>query len=135
MTFIYTYADSQVYAPSSDVYGKKLADIKLNGPAPNSFNTKLFYADKDISVRLAYSWREERLYKRITTNNFSKWDAPRRNLNLSTSYRFDKNFKLAFDVKNLTNAVRTKYQDNNPSLVFQKQYWGRMYSLRLNYTM
>jgi len=114
------------------------SDRKIEMPksSPLSFNSQVYYQDKGITARLAYIWREPTIVETRNVNftNLNKEKGYVRNLNFSSSYKFTKNFKMSFNIKNvLNNDVTRGYEDLD--WLNHRAYIGRTYMLTGSYTM
>ena len=91
MLFNYTYADSET--PD----GFTLPEL-----SENSLNAILFYENEKFSSRVAYNWRDERLFRANGFGNNPEFIKDFGTLDFSMSYNVRDNIELTFDAINLT---------------------------------
>lgn len=102
----YTYADSEAQLDEDE-------NALRNGfPFPttseNSVNSVLFWDNKTLSLRLAYTYRDESIVNPDTFNHVAIRDA-RGVLNFSANYRFNENLMAVFSVANITDTYDYVY--------------------------
>jgi len=131
-SFNATYTDAQI---TRSVIGSDRR-IEMPKSAPLSFNSQVYYQNKSTTVRFAYIWREPTLTesRNVSFTNLNKEKGYVRNLNFSSSYKFTKNYKMSFNIKNLLNNDATRsYQDLD--WLNHRAHIGRTYMLTASYTM
>ncbi|WOH36627.1 TonB-dependent receptor [Thalassotalea fonticola] len=123
-----SYSESDVTKPTTN--GK----AKLPRPPKVGFNAQLYYQHKAVTARLSYKWREERLTRAANDNSLATLDDYRRNLDFSTSYKFNKNFKVSFNVRNVLEENHRRIAEEGGLLVGEV-YNSRHFMLTGHYTM
>jgi len=120
----YTYTDSYITAPISQIKDdgslKYEGDIRLPSAARHASNTQLYFQGEQVTVRLAYTFRDNRLQNRSTlaqeNSTSTKIDFKAaeyadyvRNLDFSLNYKILDGLKLNFNVNNIldNDSVRT----------------------------
>jgi TonB-dependent receptor len=106
----------------------------LPGVSKNNYNLIAYYETKKFGVRLVYDYRDE--YTLTGGNTFSGGPslvAPRGQLDASASYNINDRFTISVDGYNLTNAIRTQYQ-NEPLMPRANDFDGRTYTISLHGT-
>ncbi|EWH10503.1 hypothetical protein DS2_07713 [Catenovulum agarivorans DS-2] len=105
----YNYADSDFETPESgsnvtqDVRDNTVP-ANLAGLSKHNFTNQFYWENDDISVRLSYKYRSE--YLKPFGNNLAQTNRivdDTKSVDLSASYKINKNFKLKFQALNLTN--------------------------------
>ena len=104
----------------------------LPGVSKNNYNLIAYYETKKFGVRLVYGYRDE--YTLTGGNTFTGGPskvAARGQLDASASYNINENFSISFDGYNLTNAIRTQYQ-NQPLMPRANDFDGKTYTVSLH---
>ncbi len=98
LLFNYTYADSET--PS----GFQLPEL-----SENSYNAIFFYENEKFSSRIAYNFRDERLFRANGFGNNPEFIKDFGTLDFSVSYNVNDNVELTFDGINLTEESLESY--------------------------
>lgn len=110
----------------------------LTRVSPESFNILGYWENDDVSVRLAYNWRDEQLIALPSETGFLGTDAreetDRGRLDLSASYRFNEHLRLNFRAYNLTENEGYEFTGGNSGNVHRITYTGRQYQISGTYT-
>ncbi|HVZ28755.1 MAG TPA: TonB-dependent receptor [Asticcacaulis sp.] len=106
----------------------------LPGVSKNNYNLIGYYETKTFGVRLVYDYRDE--YTLAGGNTFTGGPslvAKRGQLDASASYNINDQFSISIDGYNLTNAIRTQYQ-NEPLMPRANDFDGRTFTISLHGT-
>lgn len=116
----------------------------LQGQAPYSINSGLFYENKDLGlqVNLLYNVVGKRIVYVGTDDYPDIYEMPRHTLDFNASYRFKKGIELSLNLKDLVNQDVVLLQDGNgdkkwnkkSDQIFQKYKPGQTISLGVKYT-
>lgn len=87
-------------------------DLPLEGLSPRSYNMIVFYENELLNTRLAYNFRSEyMLNSRDVIGKRPVYNDDRATLDYSFTYNVNDDFKVGFDLTNLTNEqTQTTYQ-------------------------
>lgn len=107
--------------------------------APRSYNLITYWENDGISIRLAYNWQDEKLLSAGGGDpNFLGSDARSQTsggrLDLSTSYRWNKNLTLNARAFNLNNRQEYDFIGGNEDAIHRVRYSGRQYQLFASYS-
>lgn len=111
----YTYSDSKT--PDRDRFGNRL---QLEGLSKHAYNASVFYEKYGVAARLSYNWRGRRLLTAIGQAGRPEYQTPDEQLDLSTSWDVNSNFRVSFDARNLTRRLGRQYNEtfNAPTRIF-----------------
>ena len=109
----------------------------LTRVSEESYNLVGYWENDDVSIRLAYNWRDEQLIALPSETGFLGTDArqetDRGRLDLSAYYRFNEHFRMNVRAYNLTDEDGYEYIGGNPSAVHRITYTGRQYQISGTY--
>jgi iron complex outermembrane recepter protein len=123
---------------SSEVnYGTPAAPLirDLNGLSEESYNATLYYDDQTLMIRLSYAYRDQ--YQRAATSragNDLDWTEEMESLDMSASYRLNRNFKFSFEALNLTDEVKIDRMDSVAGRMENSLGAGMQFYLGVQYT-
>lgn len=129
----YTYTSE-----NSDLFDQEGDQITRKGLSENSFNFSTYYDDGKLSLRLAYTWRDDFVRRENVVLGFgSKYLLPemekaRGQLDLSANYTVTKSLKVNFSAVNLTDSTTERFMkyENLTNFVANS---GRRYNLGVVY--
>ncbi|WAJ72257.1 TonB-dependent receptor [Catenovulum adriaticum] len=136
----YNYADSDFETPEAGgSITQEARDMvepgNLAGLSKHNFTNQVYWESDDISIRLSYKYRSEYLKpfgaNLAQTNRFVD---DTQSVDLSTSYKIHKNFKLKFQALNLTNESYVEQRVASESYN-RIEYSGVKYYVGLQYRM
>ncbi|KMT64485.1 TonB-dependent receptor [Catenovulum maritimum] len=137
----YNYADSDFETPeagssfSSQEVRDMIEPANLAGLSKHNFTNQLYWEGDALSIRLSYKYRSE--YLKPFGSNLSQTNRivdDTQSVDLSTAYKINKNFKLKFQVLNLTNEAYAEQRVTHGA--FNRiEYSGTKYFLGLQYRM
>jgi len=128
----FTYVESEIDYLSAT--GAVTATDDLTGLSRRSWNATLYYEDETFSARISAAYRS----RYLTTipgrdGNTSESTASTLNVDFSSSWAINDNFKLTFEALNLTDEVSDQYLSPDDRVSFYHHY-GRQYFLGARYT-
>lgn len=105
--------------------------VLMNGVSEGNYNFVGFYETSKFGIRLIYNYREKYdLPGGQTYTGGPRTAKPRRQVDMSATYRFDNGMTLSLDGFNLTDSLREDY-DQDPRVLRQSDYDGRTYRVSL----
>ncbi|GAA6204558.1 TonB-dependent receptor [Thalassotalea sp. SU-HH00458] len=107
----YTYTDSEadyLKLEAGDESPLQEVDLPFLNQSKHSANATLYYEDKGVNVRLAYTYRTESLYTPAGANGNMYWNDDYGQLDFSAGYSLGK-YWLSFNVVNVTDEVQERY--------------------------
>ncbi len=150
----YTYVDSENPGNTyTDIDGRLYDDAPIEGLSENNFNFTLMFEKGPVSLRAAYSWRDQYLMSTNsngTNGDYTFWSAPGATgtdcnsqpdyceivdislpvysddfaqVDVSGSYRFSDQFIVSLQVSNLTDAVPKTLQGGYPNDTLLPRSW------------
>ncbi|GBL05342.1 TonB-dependent receptor [Glaciecola sp. KUL10] len=107
--------------------------------APRSYNLITYWENDGISIRLAYNWQDEKLLSAGGGDpTFLGSDARSQTaggrLDLSASYRWNKNLRLNLRAFNLNNRQEYDFIGGNEDAIHRVRYAGRQYQVFATYS-
>ena len=103
----------------------------MNGVSEGNYNFVGFYETEKFGIRLIFNYREKYdLPGGQTYTGGPRTAKPRRQVDMSATYRFDNGMTLSLDGFNLTDSLREDY-DQDARVLRQSDYDGRTYRLSL----
>lgn len=131
-TRLYTSEDTAATIDTT-VYGS-FSNLPLEGLSPTSYNVIVFYENDTISTRLAYNFRSQyMLNARDVIGKRPVYNTDRGVLDYSFTYKLSDNFRVGFDINNLTNeTTHTMYQYDVAGNLHPRNYFinDRRFTLR-----
>ena len=125
----FTYADSE----STVTFGGETFTAPIQGQSETSYNFLVYYEKGGFSTRAAYSWRDDFLIIRRGADE-NRFQDDTGYLDFTASYQFTDQFKISFDVANLTSEDSYRY-DVSPDFNIAFANYGRVMSLRAQYIL
>ena len=134
VTIQHDFADADLFGLSLDGFGVIAnytivdSDADYKNTTPNSLSNTQFaivgisdsanligyYEDEDVSVRVAYNWRDRFLnYSGGSSGYTEEYES----VDMNVSYNVDENISLTYDGINLTEEGRRTFERNNPAYV------------------
>ncbi|WP_343729895.1 TonB-dependent receptor [Duganella sp.] len=134
-------------------------NLPMTGMSKNAFNLALLYDRGPVSARVAYSWRSKYLQAanaygangsdgvdanpnsgttgQVSSVNYALpvWGGAYGQVDMGIHYKIAENLNLAFEARNLTNALFKQYMQQN--IGFKEKgafYTGRSYTLQAQYS-
>lgn len=128
----FTYVESEIeYLNSAGVV---TATDDLTGLSRRSYNATLYYEDDQFSARVSAAYRSGYLTTIPGRNgNASESTASTLNVDVSSTWTVNDNFKLTFEGLNLTDEVNDQYLDPDDRTSFYHHY-GRQFFVGFRYT-
>ena len=128
-----TYVDSsfQEYSAATEqqITGDPLAQA-VRGPLPGTSrftaNLAVFYEAHGLEARLSSQYVGAELFSLGGTKSSDSIEDARTTLDFASSYKINKNWKVYFNAKNLTNAPLRFYM-GNPSFPIQREFYDVTY--------
>jgi TonB-dependent receptor len=134
LTIQHDFADADLFGLSLDGFGVIAnytivdSDADYKNTTPNSLSDTQFaivgisdsanligyYEDEDVSVRVAYNWRDRFLN---FSGGSSGYTEEYESVDMNVSYNIDENISLTYDGINLTEEGRRTFERNNPAYV------------------
>ncbi|MDB2699554.1 TonB-dependent receptor [Alphaproteobacteria bacterium] len=134
LTIQHDFADADLFGLSLDGFGVIAnytivdSDADYKNTTPNSQSATQFaivgisdsanligyYEDEDVSVRVAYNWRDRFLN---FSGGSSGYTEEYESVDMNVSYNIDENISLTYDGINLTEEGRRTFERNNPAYV------------------
>src|SRR5690606_30913366 len=131
-TRLYTKEDVGANIDTS-IYGA-FVGLPLEGLSPENYNVIAFYENDIFSTRLAYNFRSEyMLNSRDVIGKRPVYNTDRGILDYSFTYKLSDNFRVGFDINNLTNeTTHTMYQYDVAGNLHPRNYFinDRRFTLR-----
>lgn len=107
--FNYTYADSDVTYVSEDTENAEYFDgFPFLNTSQDTFNTTLYWEKEGHTVRLAYNYRSESLWRAVHLNS-SIWNDSRESLDFSAVFRLTEHVNLTMAGVNLTDEANRRF--------------------------
>jgi iron complex outermembrane recepter protein len=129
----FTYAESHQVLPITPA-NTVSTEGPIAGVSRTSLNAAVFYDDRRLRVRVAYSTREKFLLAYNTTNRkYDQYYYPLERLDASIGYKFAPGISLTVDATNLLNIPQHGYY-GTPEFVDRVYYEGRTFSAALRFT-
>ncbi len=107
----YTYTDSEadyLKLEAGDESPLQEVDLPFLNQSKHSANATLYYEEKGVNVRLAYTYRTDSLYTPAGANGNMYWNDDYGQLDFSAGYGLGK-YWLSFSVVNVTDEVQERY--------------------------
>lgn len=128
----FTYVESEIKYLSST--GAVTAQDDLTGLSRRSYNATLYYENDQFSARVSAAYRSGYLTTIPGRNsNDSESTASSLNVDFSSTWTVNDNFKLSFEGLNLTDEVSDQYLDPDDRSSFYHHY-GRQFFVGFRYT-
>lgn len=108
----YTYSDSEadyLKLEAAEESPLKEVDLPFPNQSKHTANATLYYEDKGINIRLAYSYRSESIITPAGSNANAIWNDSYQQLDFSAGYGIGKNYWLSLQAVNLTDEVQERY--------------------------
>ncbi len=98
----------------------------LPGTSPMTFNAAVFYEAYGLSLRLASQYVGHSLYQVGGSRATDQFEDSRFTLDFTSSYDFDEDLSVYFNVKDITNAPLRIYM-GAPNWVIQREFYDQTY--------
>ncbi len=98
----------------------------LPGTSPTTFNASVFYEANGVSLRLASEYVGHSLYQVGGNRAEDQFEDSRYTLDFTSSYDFNENWSVYFNVKNITNAPLRIYM-GLPNWPIQREFYDQTY--------
>ncbi|WP_440876019.1 TonB-dependent receptor [Thalassotalea sp. PLHSN55] len=109
----YTYSDSETDAEqefnSEGVLIRDIPAAPLEGTSEHTYNMTVYWEKDGSLVRLAYNARSDYLEQRLERDGTTEWVEGNDSLDLSATWKINKNFSLLFQATNLTDSVTRRF--------------------------
>jgi len=129
----YTYVTSKITYFTSATSTVPIVDDLVN-MSPRAWNASLYYDDGTFSARISTSSRSGYLTRVPGQNNNDvEGKNGTRNVDLSVSYKLNKNIDLSFEGVNLTNQANDQFISRARDSVVVNNVTGREYMLGIRY--
>jgi iron complex outermembrane receptor protein len=109
------------------------------GVAKHNGNAFVYYDDNKFSVRAAYNYRSEHVVQRNRLLGYNQWNeflpsykSAYGQLDVNATYKLNKNLKINFAVRNLTDEHQETYAKYK-EMTDRISYLGRKYTLGVTY--
>jgi TonB-dependent receptor len=99
---------------------------RLPGASKWTWNAAVYYEAHGLQLRLAAQYVGTDLYGIGDTAVLDTFESPRTTLDFTSSYEITKNFKLYFNVKNITNQELRIYE-GSPNRPIQREFYDETY--------
>jgi TonB-dependent receptor len=107
--FNYTYADSDATYVSEDTANAEYFDgFPFLNTSRDTFNTTLYWERGGHTVRLAYNYRSESLWRAVHLNS-SIWQDTRQSLDFSAIFKLTRYMNLTLAANNLTDEYNRRF--------------------------
>jgi TonB-dependent receptor len=138
-----TFVTSEVNLPaivnSTGVITRAARDVRLPGTSGQIYNAQISYEKYNLSVRLAYQWRNAWIQglgqgpAADGANGDTYWDDDEE-VDLSIRYKLSDNLEWFFDAANITDAKAQRYRGQDIYSIETEQFGERyIMGLRFNY--
>jgi len=105
----YTYTDSTAsYVSSESANAANYEDFPFLNTSKDTFNSTIYWEKNGHSIRLAYNYRSENLYKAVVLDG-TEWTDARETLDLSGRFAVNDQLMLTFSANNLTNESDRRF--------------------------
>jgi TonB-dependent receptor len=104
----------------SDAIDQEGDEITRVGLSEHSYNLSAYYDDGDLSIRIAYNWRDDFVMRQRVAlgwnspNVLPEYEAARGQLDISANYQLTENLKINFSASNLNDSETRRYLKHEP---------------------